>query len=544
MRVQLTNAGLQAIYHSMSNGIKFQVSYFKIGRAILPFEGEDYTDTVDTVYPTPGQPINIAALAGMMRYYFSNTSGNQAVFEITLDETIGDSRETGASGNVNFVIGNIGLFYHDPANGSDTSKDVMLAIASNEIPVRKYRKVSVNEAADVYRDYIALTFQDISKNIQVVDDIKFDYTNIPAVETLNNLPIAKGAPYNMYIVNNNNYISAIAVKRQDYLQGTAVWDIYQPNSAISVSESAFDANVGIGTAVCFKQGLFQACDGSDATYPYVGIRTSSTTIQNTGNYTPSMNLTLGAVYYVGNSGQLTKLPTLYAVGLAVSYDTLALFYSNSADAQRIDAIQNIPTVLLGDKDKFKVTAMTVVSAGVNYVSGIATVNGIPVTVTASNGAITAISGWPAQVFAHDPAGSYPVVQVGNQSATATIVTSYAVGDTEIAGSFQYVHSEDPLVQKSYLRSLREKLYALTEKTLSDFNDCGVGEFMCYFSNSATNAPPKFSGGWYVSVMIKNSADMYLHRVQSMSNPRIRFSRTKSGSNAWSEWTAEYAEWTT
>ena len=236
MRVQLTNAGLQAIYHSMSNGIKFQVSYFKIGRAILPFEGEDYTDVVDQVYPTPGQPIDMAALAGMMRYYFSDASGNQAVFEITLDETIGDSRETGASGNVNFVIGNIGLFYHDPANGSDTSKDVMIAIASNEIPVRKYRKVSVNEAADVYRDYIALTFQDISKNIQVVDDIKFDYTNVPAVETLNNLPIAKGAPYNMYVVNNNNYISAIAVKRQDYLQGTAVWDIYQPNSAISVSE--------------------------------------------------------------------------------------------------------------------------------------------------------------------------------------------------------------------------------------------------------------------------------------------------------------------
>ena len=543
MRVQLTNSGLKAIYQSLSNGIKCQISYFKIGREVLPFEGEDYSDVVDQVFPTPGTQIDIPKLASMMRYYFSNTSGNQAIFEVTLDETIGDSREVGAPGNVNFRIGNIGFFYHDPANGNDTSKDIMIAIASNEISVLKYRKTSVNEAADIYRDYIALTFQDITNAIQVVDDIKFDYANAPYVESLNDLPHAAGSPYNLYVVNNNNYTSAIAIKRQDFLQGTAVWDIYQPNSAITISDSAFTSSVGIGTAVCFKNGYFDACDGTNAAFPYVGIRTSATTIQNTGNYVPNMNLSIGSVYYVNSTGGLTKLPTLYAVGLAVSYDTLSLFYSNSADAQRIDALQRTPTVLLGDPAKYKISSIAVVSGGVNYVDGVATVNDIPVIVKTSGGSITSISGFPTQVFDKDPSGSYPVIQVGNQSATASLITAYAAGNDEISGELQYTHAEDPLVQKSYLRSVREKLYNLTEQVLSDFNDCATGEYMCYFPSTASNAPPSFTGGWYISYIVSNSAGQSLHRVQSMSNPRLKFVRSKaSASSGWSTWYAEYAEW--
>lgn len=539
MRVSFTEDGIKAIYNSMANGIKFEVSYFKIGRSILTLAGEDYSDVVDQVYPSPNQPIDIKKLSSMIKYYFNSTKGNQATFEITLDQTIGDSREVNAIGNVNFLIGNIGLFYHNPLDGNNFANDKLLVIASNEIPYKKYRQVSVNEAADIYRDYITLTFQDISNLLNVTTEMRADYSQIPSVATSNDLPDANSAPYGMYAINDNSFVSGIAVKRIDYLQGEAVWDIYSPNNGIVVPSTSFDDTVGIGNAVCYKDGKFTLCDGFDINYPYIGIRTNESTIINSGNYKPGMNLIVGQTYYATSNGGLSYNPSLYTVGLAVSYDTLNLYYSDFQQAINIQKLQKTPTVLLGDSSKFQVTSITPYIAGNNYIDGLAVINKIPINIKTVNGAITEISGWPTQIFNVDPSGTYVIEQAGNKSGSGNIITSYGSGNNETIGNLEYVPEDDPVVQKSYLRVVREQLYNYTEISISDLNTIPQGKYMALIPSNASNAPTNFQGGYYITEKITSSNGEILVSIQSMTRPNLKWLRSYT-SGQWTAWLFAYA----
>lgn len=541
MRVQYTKSGLAAIYDSLLTGIKFDVSYFKIGRAVLPLDGEDYTDVVDQVFPEVSSSVDIAMLQSMMRYYANDTSDNQATFEVTLNEKIGDSREVDAPGNVNFEVGNIGFFYHDPINGTDTSKDLLIAIASNEIPVKKYRKISVNEATDIQQYYVTLTFKDITDIINVVADIKLDYSNLPSIENMSMLPAATSAPYNMYLINSSEYTSCLAVRRVNYIEGSATWDFYYPNQGITVPSSSFADAVAYGQAVCFKNGLFDICNGYDPTFPYVGIRTSATTIQNIGNYLPGFNCRIGSTYYVTENGGLSYTPTLYSVGVAIAYDTIALFYTNPSNSTRINDLSSTPTILLGDPSKFKISSIVVFAPGANYINGAASINGIPVILTTQLGSVIAISGWPHQVFDTDISGTYPIVQAGNSSGSATIITAYGEGNDPILGELQYAHDDDPVVQLSYLRAVREGLYDLTEVALTDLNNIPLGRYIVSAGSTAANAPINFPGGLFISERLKNSQGTHFVRIQSMSRPTLKWVRSLVN-NAWKQWQFEYADY--
>lgn len=539
MRVSFTEEGIKAIYNAMSNGIKLEVSYFKIGREVLTLTGEDYSDVVDQVYPAPGTTIDISKLASMIKYYFNSEKGNQATFEITLDQTIGDSRETNATGNVNFLIGNIGLFYHNPLDGNNYSNDKLLVIASNEIPYKKYRQVSVNEAADIYRDYITITFQDITNLLNVTTEIRTDYSQIPTVSNQSSLPNPNSAPYSMYVINDNATVSGLAVKRIDYLQGSAVWDIYTPSSGFVVPSNAFDDTVGIGSAVCYKNGKFSLCNGFDIEYPYLGIRINESTVVNTGNYKPNMNLVVGQTYYVDSNGGLSYNPSLYAVGLAVSYDTLNLYYSDFQQAIDLQKLQDTPTVLLGDSSKFLVTSITPYLGGNNYIDGLATINNIPINLKTTNGVISEISGWPTQIFNNDISGTYPIEQAGNKSGSGKIVTSYGSGNNEVSGKLEYVPVDDPLVQKSYLRVVREQLYDLTEISLSDLNEIPTGKYMAVIPSNASNTPESFQGGYYITERIVASNGEIFVSIQSMTRANLKWTRSYTN-NAWTDWLFAYS----
>ena len=124
-------------------------------------------------------------------------------------------------------------------------------------------------------------------------------------------------------------------------------------------------------------------------------------------------------------------------------------------ADKLDGLDNIPTVMQADPNNFSVVHIDIVDGGTGYLTGEeVTINDVPCVVDQEiDGCIVSISFDHTAAYSIDPAGTGFTVDHdgGGTPAIANIITRYAVGNEVVIGELASVPEEDPLVQSSRMR---------------------------------------------------------------------------------------------
>lgn len=174
-----------------------------------------------------------------------------------------------------------------------------------------------------------------SSEAMAIDVILPAECSIPYITTTASLPTIIESPFNAYAcgIHEEFGVPCIAVR------GVSEWMFYFPNDASGgLDSSAFASNVPVGGVVYYNPttGLLEL---ANPTTGFIGLRGERNTLVTDGIYVnPSLNLTPGADYYVGENGTLTLTPNNYYVGKAINESTLFLGIGSEASSNKINKI--------------------------------------------------------------------------------------------------------------------------------------------------------------------------------------------------------------
>lgn len=295
----ITKNGILSVFNAGANGPQINITNFQIGSDLI---------TPDSSMPgvissgSSGVPV-YTGVPSQLSYQI--VDGNNVLFKIVLDETIGD-----------FNIGNIGLFLSDGTMFSITAlSGVTLKYKTN------YPTIIGNQ-----KTYNVITQLGSLSTAIDLTLITQDEAAIPVVATELVLPPPDLAPFPVYVVNEHTIYGLPALALRVNNTWTYVSTDPVDNYGTYVSSNYIDQTVLIGSTVAWSvpRNRFIPGNGNNPTIGVIGIRGLGNKILTLGSIyeDDSGPFTPGAIYYGGDHGSLITTPTQYPVGYALNANAL------------------------------------------------------------------------------------------------------------------------------------------------------------------------------------------------------------------------------
>jgi len=296
----ITTGGIAAANRAGIYGPKIEITYFKIGSAIINPDSS-MTDVTGLVYTGTTNQITYQVI-----------DDSNILFRITLDDSVGD-----------FNIGNVGLFL---SSGDMFAVTALPGVTS---------KIKTNFPATIGNRRIFNIIIQMSgvSNVTNLTVLIQDEAALPVVQTELNLPPANVSPFPVYMVNAHTVYGRPAFA----LRYNGVW-YYVPADTDAgygtyISSAFFSPAVLPGNTVYWNSttNKFELGDGTDYTKGAVGIRGLGDKLLTFGDVyidssAPFIPFT---TYYADIHGMFTTTKNDFQIGIALSATAVFMTIGNN-----------------------------------------------------------------------------------------------------------------------------------------------------------------------------------------------------------------------